>query len=78
MLILTRRPGETIVIGDDVKVTILGVNKLQVKIGITAPKTTSVNRQEIQERIDNASKEEESEYNARYRWKFQTTYPKIR
>lgn len=51
MLILTRRPGETLVLGDDVTVTVLGVNGGQVKIGITAAKNVEVHRQEVYERI---------------------------
>lgn len=50
MLILTRRVGETIMIGDDVTVTVLGVKGNQVRIGIVAPKDTAVDRQEIAER----------------------------
>lgn len=52
MLILTRRLGETIVIDDNVLVTILGVKGSQVRLGINAPTDISVNRQEIQEKID--------------------------
>ena len=51
MLILTRRVGESVVIGDDVSVTILGVKDNQVRIGVTAPMDVSVHRQEIYERI---------------------------
>jgi len=51
MLILTRRITESIVIGDDVKVTILGVRGNQVRLGIDAPKSVSVHREEIYERI---------------------------
>ena len=51
MLILTRRVGETIVIGDDIAVTILGVKGNQARVGIAAPANVSVHREEIYERI---------------------------
>ena len=51
MLILTRRVGETVRIGDDVTVTVLSVKGTQVRIGIDAPKTVVVHREEIFERI---------------------------
>jgi len=51
MLILTRRVGETVMIGNDVTVTVLGVKGNQVRIGINAPKNVAVHREEIFERI---------------------------
>ena len=51
MLILTRRVGETLMIGDSVTVTVLGVKGNQVRVGITAPKDVSVHREEIFQRI---------------------------
>ena len=51
MLILTRRVGETVMIGEEVTVTVLGVKGNQVRIGVNAPKTVSVHREEIFQRI---------------------------
>ena len=51
MLILTRRVGETVMIGDNVTVTVLGVKGNQVRLGVNAPKDVSVHREEIYERI---------------------------
>ena len=65
MLILTRRVGETITIGEDVKVTVLGVKGNQVRIGIDAPKSVAVHREEIYERIKNENSDKGSLENYR-------------
>jgi len=51
MLILTRRVGETLMVGDEVTVTVLGVKGNQVRLGVNAPKDVAVHREEIYERI---------------------------
>jgi carbon storage regulator len=51
MLILTRKVGESLIIGDDVSVTVLGVKGNQVRLGVDAPKSISVHREEIYKRI---------------------------
>lgn len=51
MLILTRRVGETLMIGDDISVTVLGVKGNQVRLGVNAPRAVSVHREEIYARI---------------------------
>ena len=52
MLILTRRVGETLMIGNDISITVLGVKGSQVRIGVDAPKEVAVHREEIFERIN--------------------------
>jgi len=59
MLILTRRVGETVMIGDDVTITVLGVKGNQVRVGINAPKHVAVHREEIYERIKREQQTEE-------------------
>ncbi len=63
MLILTRRVGETVMIGNEVTVTVLGVKGNQVRLGINAPKDVAVHREEIFERIKAAQTDSESATN---------------
>ena len=60
MLILTRKVGESLLIGDDLSITILNVRGNQVKIGVKAPKEISVHREEIYQRIKQAEDKEQS------------------
>ena len=61
MLILTRRVGETLMVGDEVTVTVLGVKGNQVRIGVNAPKDVAVHREEIYQRIQNENAKQEAE-----------------
>ncbi|MEH7265313.1 carbon storage regulator CsrA, partial [Priestia megaterium] len=56
MLVLTRKLNETIKIGDEIEVTVLAVNGDQIKLGIQAPKSVDIHRQEIYEEIRNENK----------------------
>ncbi len=58
MLILTRRVGESVMIGDEVTVTVLGVKGNQVRLGVNAPKSVSVHREEIYRRISDENTDE--------------------
>jgi carbon storage regulator len=57
MLILTRRVGESLMVGDDITVTVLGVKGNQVRIGVNAPRDVAVHREEIYERIQEDDKQ---------------------
>ena len=58
MLILTRRVGETLMVGDDITITVLGVKGNQVRIGVEAPPDVAVHREEIYQRIQNEKNDE--------------------
>ncbi len=61
MLILTRRVGESLMVGDDVTITVLGVKGNQVRVGVKAPKEVAVHREEILNRIEDAAAREETD-----------------
>jgi len=61
MLILTRRVGETLMVGDEVTVTVLGVKGNQVRLGVNAPRDVAVHREEIYERIKKEQDDSPSE-----------------
>lgn len=61
MLILTRKIGERLLIGDDVEITVLNIRGTQVKIGVNAPKEVSVHREEIYQKIKQSQRSELSE-----------------
>jgi carbon storage regulator len=64
MLVLSRRLDETLIIGDDIKITVLGISGNQVRIGIAAPKEVSVHREEVYLRIKEETQQQASKQSA--------------
>ena len=63
MLVLSRRLGETLIIGDDIKITVLGISGNQVRLGIAAPKEVTVHREEVYRRIQDEQNGQPAECN---------------
>ena len=72
MLILTRRVGETLMIGDEVSVTVLSAKGNNIRIGINAPKEVSVHREEVYQRIANANQDTQA-----LKTRFRATHPTL-
>lgn len=64
MLVLSRKPGESVTIGDEVRITVLSISGKQVRIGIEAPSDIAVHREEIYKKIASEQKTEATEGNA--------------
>lgn len=64
MLVLSRRLGETLIIGDDIKITVLGISGNQVRLGIAAPKEVTVHREEVYLRIQEEQSDDAMERTA--------------
>ena len=81
MLILTRKVGEALMVGDDVNITVLGVKGNQVRIGVSAPKEVAVHREEIYQRIqkekNQATKPEQEKFEKNENFAFQMTKKKV-